>query len=337
MPGVVSKLNGLQKTAILLISLGADLSAQILKNNFHQDDIEKITQQISLMETVPREIQEEVLQEFAQMLQAREYLMVGGLDYAREMLQKALGDHKAAQILEKVQHTIKNRPFSALRKTDPKHLVNFIRGEHPQVIALILNYLHPDQAALILSALSPEQQSDIARRIALTDRVSPEMIREVESILERKLSVLEHSEQSTGGVKALVDVLNRVDRSTEKTILEELEITDPALTEEIRKLLFVFEDIVKLPDSSIQRVLREVDPKDLARAMRGTNEEVQERIFKNMSKRASDMLRDEIKYMGPIRLRDVEESQQKIVQIIRRLDEAGEIVIARGGEDAIIT
>ncbi|SFF95839.1 flagellar motor switch protein FliG [Desulfotomaculum arcticum] len=332
-----SKLNGLQKTAILLITLGADISGSILKSYFHNDDIEKITQQIAMMDSVPRDVQEEVLMEFSEMLQAREFLMIGGMDYAKEMLRKALGDQKAKSILEKVQLTIKNKPFSALRKTDPRHLVTFIRDEHPQVIALILNYLSPDQAALILSALNPEQQSDIARRVALTDRVSPEMIREVEGILERKLSVLEHSEQTTGGVKALVDVLNRVDRSTEKTILEELEITDPALTEEVRKLLFVFEDIVKLPDSSIQRVLREVDPKDLAKAMRGTNEDVQERIFKNMSKRASDMLRDEIRYMGPIRLRDVEDSQQKIVQIIRRLDEAGEIVIARGGEDAVIS
>lgn len=334
---IASKLTGLQKTAILFISLGADISAELLKKNFHQDDIEKISQQITMMDTVPREVQDEVLDEFAQLLQAREYLMVGGIEYAKDMLQKALGDHKAAEILDKVQHTIKNRPFSSLRKTDPKHLLTFIRDEHPQIIALILNHLHAEQSALVLSALSPEQQSDIARRVAMTDRVSPEMMREVESILERKLSVLEISEQSSGGIKSLVDILNRVDRSTEKTILEELEVTDPDLTEEIRKLLFVFEDIVKLPDSSIQRVLREVDPKDLAKAMRGTIEDVQERIYKNMSKRASDMLKDEIKYMGPIRLRDVEDAQQKIVQVIRRLDEAGEIVIARGGEDAIVS
>lgn len=337
MANTASKLTGLQKTAILLISLGSDLSAELLKKNFHQDDIEKITHQITIMDTVPREVQDEVLEEFAQMMRAREYLMVGGYEYAKEMLQKALGDHRAAEILNKVQLSIKNKPFSSLRKTDPKHLLTFIRDEHPQIIALILNYLHPEQAALILSALSPEQQSDIARRVAMTDRVSPDMIREVENILERKLSVLETSEQSSGGIKSLVDILNRVDRSTEKTILEELEVTDPELTEEIRKLLFVFEDIVKLPDSSIQRVLREVDPKDLAKAMRGTNEDVKERIYKNMSKRAADMLKDEIRYMGPIRLRDVEEAQQRIVQIIRRLDEAGEIVIARGGEDAIIT
>lgn len=332
-----TELNGLQKTAILLISLGSDISAEILKKNFHDQDIEKITQQISMMDAVPREIQEQVLEEFGQLVQARDYLTVGGTDYAKDMLQKAFGENKASEILEKVQVSIKNTPFSTLRKTDPKNLMTFIRGEHPQVIALILTHLHSEQAAMILSSLSPEIQSDIARRVAMTDRVSPEMIREVENILERKLSVLEQSEQSSGGINSLVDILNRVDRSTEKTILEELEMDTPALADEIRKRLFVFEDIVKLPDASIQRVLREIDPPDLAKAMRASNDGVQERIFKNMSKRAADMLRDEIKYMGPVRLRDVEESQQKIVQIIRRLDEAGEIIISRGGEDAIIT
>ncbi len=332
-----NQVNGLQKTAILLISLGTDISAEILKKNFHEQDIEKITQQISMMEAVPRGIQNQVLEEFGQLLQARDYLSVGGVDYAKDMLQKAFGENKASQILDKVQVGIINKPFSTLRKTDPKNLMTFIRGEHPQVIALILSHLHGEQAAMILSSLNPEMQSDIARRIAMTDRVSPEMIHEVESILERKMSYLDQSEQSLGGINSLVDILNKVDRGTEKNILEELEIESPSLADEIRKRLFVFEDIVKLPDASIQRVLREIDPQDLAKAMRASNDEVQERIFKNMSKRAADMLRDEILYMGPVRLRDVEESQQKIVQIIRRLDESGEIIISRGGEDAIIT
>jgi len=336
MLGTASRLSGLQKTAILFMTLGSDMSAQLLKEYFNDNDIEKITQQISMMDTVDREVQEQVLEEFAQMLRAREYLLVGGIEYARDMLEKALGSQKAFEVLEKVKVTIKNKPFVALRKTDPKHLLTFIRGEHPQIIAIILTHLHHEQAAVILSSLSAEQQCDIARRIAMTDRVSQEMMREVEHILERNLSVVEHSEQSSGGVKALVNILNRVDRGTEKNILEDLEITEPSLAGEIRKRLFVFEDISKLPDASIQRVLREVDHKDLARAMRGTNEDVQIRIYKNMSKRASDMLRDEIKYMGPIRLRDVEESQQKIVQIIRRLDDAGEIILARGGDDAIL-
>ncbi len=332
-----NQVNGLQKTAILLISLGSDISAEILKKNFHEQDIEKITQQISMMEAVPREIQKQVLEEFGQLLQARDYLTVGGANYAKDMLLKAFGENKANQILEKVQVGIINKPFSTLRKTDPKNLMTFICGEHPQVIALILSHLHSEQAAMILSSLNPEMQSDIARRIAMTDRVSPEMIHEVESILERKMSYLEQSEQSSGGINSLVDILNRVDRGTEKNILEELEIESPSLADEVRKRLFIFEDIVRLPDASIQRVLREIDPSDLAKAMRASNDEVQERIFRNMSKRASDMLRDEVKYMGPVRLRDVEESQQKIVQIIKRLDEAGEIIIARGGEDAIIT
>lgn len=330
-------LSGLQKTAILLISLGTDLSARILKQNFHDDDIEKITQQISMMDRVPKEVQNAVLEEFAQLRQAREYLAVGGLSYAREILEKALGDTKASEILDKVTSTIQNKPFANIRKVDPKQLLSYVRDEHPQTIAFILTHLSPEQASLILSSLSSETQSEVARRIAIIDTVSPEVVREVARVLESKLSVVTHKEESIGGVKALVDILSKVDRATEKTILEELEVADPGLADEIRKMMFVFEDIVKLPDSSIQRVLREVDSKDLAKAMRGSSEDVAERIFRNMSKRASDMMRDEVKYMGPVRLRDVEEAQQRIVQIIRRLDETGEIIIARGGDDAILT
>lgn len=331
------QLTGLQKTAILLIALGSDISAKILKQNFHDEDIEKISQQISMMDRVPKEVQRAVIDEFVQLVQAREYVATGGMKYAKEMLEKALGKDKAARILEKVALTIKKRPFSNLRKTDPKHLVNFIKDEHPQTIALILTYLHPEQAAMVLSSLPPETQGDIARRIALLDRVSPEIIKNVEEVLERKLSVVSPHDETTGGLKSLVEILNRVDRSTEKTILEELEVKDPDLAENVRNNLFVFEDIVKLPDTSIQRVLREVDFKDLAKALKGSSEEVAEIIYRNISKRAADMLRDEIKYMGPVRLREVEESQQRIVQIIRQLDESGEIIIARGGEDAILT
>lgn len=329
------KLNGAQKAAIVLIALGAELSAKVLKH-FHDDEIELLTQQISMMENVPQSVRDNVLQEFLELHQAREYLMHGGYKYAKELLEKALGPQKAEQILNKVTVAIKQVPFSGLRRTDPRHLFNFIRDEHPQTIALILTYLVPEQAAMILSSLPPEKQSDIARRIALMDRVPPEVVREIENILERKLSMVVQHEQAAGGIKTLVDILNRVDRSTEKTILQELEVSDPELADEVRKRMFVFEDIVKLHDSAIQRVLREVDTKDLAKAMRGASEEVNERIYKNMSKRAAEMLREEIQYMGPVRLRDVEEAQQRIVQIIRRLDEAGEIIIARGGEDAIL-
>ncbi|OAT79933.1 flagellar motor switch protein FliG [Desulfotomaculum copahuensis] len=331
----MAKLSGVQKAAVLLITLGADLSAKILKH-FPDDDIEMLTQQISILENVPKETQAAVLEEFMELSQARDYLMHGGYKYAREVLEKAVGPQRAEEILNKVSVAIQNVPFSSLRRTDARHLLNFIRDEHPQTIALIITHLVPEQAALILSALPPEKQSDIARRVAVTDRVSPEVVKEVESVLERKLSMVVQEDQTVGGLKTLVNILNRVDRSTEKTILEELETSDPDLADEVRKLMFVFEDIIKLHDTAIQRVLREVDSKDLARAMRGANEEVNERIFKNMSKRAADMLREEIQFMGPVRLRDVEDAQQRIVQIIRRLDETGEIIIARGGEDAII-
>lgn len=331
------KLNGIQKAAIVLISLGADLSARVLKKSFSEDEMEKITGEISLFENIPRDIQRAVLEEFLQFSQAREYLMRGGFDYAKELLEKAMGNQKALEILEKVSVNIQNVPFSSLRKTEAKHLFNFIRDEHPQTIALILTYLHPEQASLILAALPPEQQADVARRVAIIDRIAPEVIKEVEKVLERKMSmIVTHHDQNTGGIKTLVNILNRVDRSTEKTILEELETNDPELADEIRKLMFVFEDIIKLHDVAIQRVLREVDQKDLAKAMRGSNEDVANRIYKNMSKRAADMLREEIQFMGPVRLRDVEEAQQRIVQVIRRLDEAGEIIVARGGEDAIV-
>ncbi|MEW6275346.1 MAG: flagellar motor switch protein FliG [Bacillota bacterium] len=331
----MARLNGFQKAAIVLIALGADLSARVLKH-LPDEEIEQVSQQISLMENIPKEVQAAVIEEFLGMSQAREYLLHGGYKYAKEVLEKALGPQKAEEILNKVAVTIQNIPFSSLRRTDAKQLLSFIRDEHPQTIALILTYLIPEQAALILSSLPPEKQSDVARRVAVMERISPEVVREVERVLERKLSMVAQQDQTVGGLKTLVNILNRVDRSTEKTILEELEVSDPDLADEIRKQMFVFEDIVKLHDTAIQRVLREVDTKDLARAMRGANEEVNERIFKNMSKRAADMLRDEIQYMGPIRLREVEEAQQKIVQIIRRLDETGEIIIARGGEDAIL-
>jgi flagellar motor switch protein FliG len=329
-------ITGLQKAAIIFIALGADLSAKILKNHFHDEDMEKITQQISMMNHIPSEVQSVVIDEFFQLTQARSFLAAGGPDYAKEMLEKAVGKDRASSILDKVLSTIKSKPFGNIRKTDPRNLFNFIKGEHPQTIALILTYLSPDQASMVLSSLAPETQADIAKRIATIDRVSPEVLKNVEDVLERKLSMVSTHEEHSGGIKPLVEILNKVDRSTERTILEELEVMDPDLAENVRNMLFVFEDIVKLPDASIQRVLREVDSKDLARALKGSNEEVAETIYRNMSKRASDMLNDEIKYMGPVRLKDVEESQQRIVQIIRQLDESGEIIIARGGEDAIL-
>jgi len=338
MAALQGKLTGLEKAAIFLISLGADLSAIVLKRGgFYDDEIERMSYAITNLDRVPQSVREKVLEEFSELRQAQEYLVQGGIKYARELLVKTFGSQKAEQILEKLSQHSKETPFRSLRKTDPRQLLNFIRDEHPQTIALILSYLDPEQSSVIIQSLPPDMQGEIARRIAIMERTSPEVTQEVEKVLERKLSSLVQQDQTVvGGVKALVNILNMVGRSSEKTIMEDLENDDPALAEEVRKRMFVFDDIVKLDDLSIQRVLREVNTKELALAMRGTGEAVRMRIYKNQSKRAADMLRDEIEFMGPVRLKDVEEAQLKIVKIIRHLDEIGEIVLSRGGEDAIV-
>lgn len=333
----LTKLSGIQKAAILLIALGSDLSARVLKHEFIEIEIEQLTQEISNMIKIPMEVKSAVLDEFLELQQARGYLLHGGMNFAKEMLEKAVGHAKASEILNRLTSDMKSIPFSALRKTDPKHLLNFIREEHPQTIALILAHLTPEQSAAILASLAPEFQSEISRRIAIIDRFTPDIIRDVEAVLERKLSsVVQQDHTVVGGVQSLVDILNRVGRSAEKVILEGLEREDPALAEEVKRRMFVFEDIIILQDNFIQRVLKEVNSKDLALAMRGSNEEVCTRIYKNMSKRAADMLKEEIEFMGPVRLREVEQSQQKIVTVIRKLDESGEIIISRGGEDVVL-
>lgn len=329
-------LTGRQKAAILLISLGPELAAQVFKH-FREDETEKISFEIANLKRVDNQTKDDVLYEFHQLCLAKEYIAQGGIDYAREVLERALGTQKAIDILNRLTSSLQVRPFDFIRKTDPSQVLNFIQSEHPQTIALIMAYLDPDQSAILLSALPPERQTDVARRIALMDRTSPEVVREIEKVLERKLSSLVSQDYtSAGGLQAVVDVLNRVDRSTEKTIMEAMEIQNPELAEEIKMRMFVFENIVQLDDRAIQQVLREVDTKELALALKGASEEVAQKIRRNMSKRAADMLKEDIEFMGPVRLRDVEEAQQRIVNIIRKLEEAGEIIVARGGGDEII-
>lgn len=329
-------LSGRQKAAILLISLGPEISAQIFKN-LREEEMEQLTFEIANLRKIDNVQKEEVIAEFHQMCVARDYISQGGIDYAREVLERALGSQKAIDILNRLTSALQVRPFDFIRKTDPSQLLNFIQSEHPQTIALIMAYLEPEQAAILISALPPERQSDVARRIAMMDRTSPEIVKEIERVLERKLSSLVSQDYtSTGGIQSVVDVLNRVDRSTEKTIMETLEIQSPELAEEIKMRMFVFEDIVQLDDRAIQQVLREVETKDLALALKGASEEVSIKIKRNMSKRAAEMLKEDIEFMGPVRLRDVEEAQQRIVNIIRKLEEAGEIIVARGGGDEII-
>ena len=329
-------LTGKQKAAILMITIGPEKSAQIFKH-LKEEEIEQLTLEIANIRKVTNEQKEDVVGEFHDMLLAKEYISSGGIDYAKQVLEKALGPQKTTEIISRLTATLQVKPFDFVRKTDPGQLLNFIQSEHPQTIALIIAYLDSEKAGAILSALPPERQADVARRIAIMDRTSPDVIREVERLLERKLSsVVSEDFTSAGGVQSVVDILNRVDRTTEKTIMESMEVQDPELAEEIKKRMFVFEDIIQLDDRAIQQVLREVDSKDLALALKGSSEDVSVKVKRNMSKRAADMLKEDMDYMGPVRLRDVEDAQQRIVNIIRKLEEAGEIVIARGGGDEIV-
>ena len=268
---------------------------------------------------------------------AQQYIAEGGINYAKELLEKALGAEKAMDVIGKLTASLQVKPFEFVRKTEASQLLNFIQDEHPQTIALILSYLPLAQSATIVASLPPERQADVAKRIALMDRTSPDVVKEVEKVLESKLASLVNQDYTIiGGVDAVVDILNTVDRSTEKHIMETLEIEEPELADEIRKKMFVFEDILLLDDRAIQRVLRDVDNNDLAMALKSSNEQVQNAIFNNMSKRLAVMIKEDMEFMGPVRMKDVEEAQQKIVNIIRKLEDSGEIVISRGGGDEIV-
>jgi flagellar motor switch protein FliG len=333
----VEKLTGAQKAAILFITLGSEVSSNILKR-LPEKDIKKITFEIANTVKIDPEVKDKVIEEFININKAKEYILEGGFEYAKALLSKALGVPKALEIMEQVgEITQQFRPFSAARKADSQQLLSIIMNEHPQTIALILCYLQPDKAAQILSGLPEEMQSDVAKRVANMKNTSPTVIHEVEGVLEKKLSAVVRPDLAEiGGISSLVQILNQSDRGTEKNIIEQLEKDEPELAEEIRSNLFVFEDIVNLDNISIQRIIREVDSKDFAYALKGSSEEVADAIYRNMSKRASAALKEDIEYLGPVRIADVEKAQQNIVNIIRRLDDAGEIIIARGGEDAII-
>ncbi|MDF2820729.1 MAG: fliG [Clostridiales bacterium] len=327
---------GIQKAAILLITLGPEKSSTIFKF-LKEDEIEQLTLEIANTRSVSAKLKDEILDEFYEICLAQQYISEGGIGYAKDLLEKALGADKAFEVIGRLTASLQVRPFEFIRKTDAGQLLNFIQDEHSQTIALILSYLPAVQAASIVAALSPEKQADVARRIAQMDRTSPEIIKDVESVLEKKLASLVTQDYTiVGGVDSIVQILNAVDRSTEKHIMETLEIEDTELADEIRKKMFVFEDILTLDDRSIQRVLKEVDNNDIATALKGSVEEVQNVIFNNMSKRLSAMIKEDMEFMGPVRLKDVEEAQQKIVNIIRKLEDASEIVISRGGGDEII-
>ena len=331
------QLTGIQKSALLFITLGPEASADILKR-LPENEIQKITYEIANISTVTSEQRHSILQEFLEMNKAKDYLLEGGLDYAKELLSKALGPQRAGEILNKVAEASQlNRPFAIARKADAQQILNIINYEHPQTIALILCYLQVEKAAQIISELPEEIQSEVALRIATMNTTSPDVIREIEKALDDKLSTIVKTETTVlGGIDTLVGILNQVDRTTEKNITESLQEQDYELAEKIKSCMFVFEDILTLDDVAIQRILRDVETKELALALKGASEEVANVIYKNQSKRAAASLKEDIEYLGPVRLTDVEKAQQQIVAVIRRLEDAQEIIISRGGEDALI-
>lgn len=325
-----------QKAAILLISLGPEVASNVYKH-LREDEIEQLTLEIASVRRVESPDRTAILQEFHELAVAEEYIAQGGIAYAQEVLQKAVGSEKALSIIEKLTSSLQVRPFDFARKAHPQQILNFIQNEHPQTIALVLSYLDAKQAASILPELPQPIRSDVARRIALMEATAPEVLSSVERVLENKLASTSSMDlTAAGGLDAVVKILNGVDRATERSIMETLEVSDPELAEEIKKRMFVFEDIVLIDNRAIQRVLREVEQSDLQLALRTASEEVQQAIYRNMSKRMVETFKEDMEFAGPVRLRDVEEAQQRIVAQIRRLEEMGEIIIARGGGDDVL-
>jgi len=326
-------LTGSQKAAILLLVLGHEASAPIIKR-LNENQIQQVSSEIARLGNVPHEVSLQVLNDFSQQFSSMRNLRRGGIAVAQNMLEKSLGAGKASQMINRLGEVRSSAPFEFIKKTDPAQLLNFIHLEHPQTIALVLSHLDSNQAAVVLSSLSPELQTDVASRIASMDKTTPEIVKEVENILEQRISRFSaEGVSSSGGVRTVAEILNRIDRATEKSILQVLEKEDSPLAEEIKKLMFVFEDLVLVDDRGIQQVMKEVDSKELALAIKAASSEVKEKIFKNMSKRAAESVKEEMEFMGPVRLRQVEEAQQRIVAIVRKLEEGGEIVIqGRGGK-----
>ena len=329
-------LTGKAKVAMLLIALGRDKSTKIFKH-LKEEEIEELTLEIASISSVTPEEKEEILTEFYNLCLAQDYIAEGGINYAQSLLEEAMGSDRANDLISKLTMSLQVKPFEFARKADSAQLINFIQDEHPQTIALVLSYLRPNQAAQLLSGLPKGKQAEVAKRIATMDRTSPDIIREVEKVLEAKVSTMMNQDYaSVGGIDSVVEILNAVDRGTEKNILETLEVEDVNLADEIRNKMFVFEDIVKLDNRSIQRILRDVDNSTLAVALKGSSEQVKEIVLSNVSKRLAEMVVEEIQFMGPVRLRDVEEAQQKIVAVIRKLEDAKEIVLSRGGGDEVV-
>jgi flagellar motor switch protein FliG len=336
-PPAVPDMTGPEKAAILMITIGLELAASIFKF-LRQDEVERVVLEIAKISTVPLEKRDAVIQEAYQRAIALKYINEGGIEYAKEILERSFGAGQADDMTNRLFAALKHgNPLELVKKTDPAQLLEFIKEEHPQTIALILVYMSPDQAGGVLSQLEPELQGEVAMRIAILQKTAPEILEQLDELLGRRLMVSGSDFTKGGGVGTLATVMGFVDRETEKNILDGLTKRDPAVAEEVKKLLFVFEDIINLDDRAIQRVLKEVDGKDLALALKTANDDLLLRIFKNMSTRAATTLREDIEVLGPVRVREVGKAQQNIVDVIRTLEENGQIVIARGGkEDRIV-
>lgn len=332
----ITKLSGKQKAAAIIISLGADDASKIYKF-LKEDEIEQLTYEISRLEHLEPETMEETLKDFYDLCLTQKVITEGGFEYARSVLEKAFGSQVATSLLERVTKTMRTKSFEFVRKTDYKNLLAIIQNEHPQTIALILSYARADQASAVIADLPKKKRIDVVERIAKMDRTSPEIIRYVEQELEKKFnSIVSVDFTEIGGINYVADIMNNMDRSNEKYIFDELSKKDAKLSDQIRMRMFVFEDIVTMDSMSIQRFLREVDSKDLVYAIKGSNKDVADTLFNNMSTKMGETIKSELDYTHNVRLRDVEEAQQRIVSVIRRLEEEGELVIAKGGKDDII-
>lgn len=330
------KLNGKQKAAILLISMGKEASSKVFKH-LPEEEIEQLTLAIANIQKVDSKEKEEVLKEFHEMCIAQDFLSMGGINYAQDVLESALGKEKARSIIHRLTTQLQVKPFDFARRIDATQIYHFLQNEHPQMIALVLAHLEPQQASIILSSLPGELQSDVARRIALLEQTSPEVIKEVERFLEQKLAATIRQDFTVvGGIDSIVSILNGVDRSTEKMILDDLGAKDLELVDEIKKKMFVFEDIINLERRAIQRVIQEVENQDLLLALKASSPDVKKVIMENMSKRMAESFEEDMSFLGPVRVKDVEDAQGRIVSVIRRLEDTGEIVIARGGTDEFV-
>ena len=332
----IQELTPVQKAAIVITSIGAENAAHVYKR-LSDDEVEKLTFEVSSLPYMDINQVDAVLNEFYELCLTQKVITEGGIDYARSVLEKAYGPEMAQKLMEKVSKSMQTKAFEFVRKSDYKNLLAIIQNEHPQTIALVLSYVNSEQASAVLQELPKEKRVEVVERIAKMESASPETVKAIESTLERKFAaVVSMDLTEVGGINYVADVLNKVDRGTEKYIFDELSARDPALVEEIKKKMFVFEDILSLDSMSIQRFIRDVETKDLAIAIKGSNSEVAATLYANMPQRMQESIQQEIEYLHNVRMRDVDEAQQRIVGIIRHLEEEGELVIGKSGEDEII-